>query len=93
MKIEEIEFEETGKEMAEWAINITKEILGRKSLGKLVGCSLDGRELNFITRRGNKITILGHWDVLKIYVDGKLKFKHEYRMIYNNYIPKFEFPA
>lgn len=91
MKIEEIEFEETGKEMAEWAVSMTKNILNRKRLGELVGCSLDGRELDFFTPRGKKITILGNWDVLKIYVDKQLKFSHEYKMIYKSHIPEFKF--
>lgn len=82
MDIKQIEFENGGKEMAEWAIEMALSILNRKRLGKLTGCSVDGRELDFVTSRGKKIQILGHWDILKIYVDKKCKFSCEYRTHY-----------
>lgn len=91
MDIKEIKFEDEGKEMAEWAIEMTRNILNRKSLGKLVGYCVDGSELDFVTSRGKKISIIGHWDVLKIFVDKQMKFKQEYKKIYKNHIPEFRF--
>ena len=90
MNIKEIEFEDEGREMAEWAIEMTRIILNRKRLGKLVGYCVDGSELDFVTSRGKKISILGHWDVLTIVVDKQIKFKQEYKKIYNNGL-KFKF--